>query len=65
MKNPILGIKSPYLDSLFKPISIFEKNLNLKSKFWILDFYAIFWLAFAICKYDFLEIALTFSILVL
>ena len=65
MKNPILGIESPYLESLIKPISISEKIWNLKSKFWIWDFFPIFELAFSIVKYDFLEIALTFSILVL
>ena len=53
MKNLILGIENPYLGPLFKHISFFKKFLSPNLDFWILDFYAIFWLAFEINKYDF------------
>ena len=42
--NPILGIESPCLGPLFKPISFSNQILSQNFDFWILDFYAIFWL---------------------
>ena len=44
IKNPILGIESPCLGPLFKPISFSNQILSQNLDFWILDFYAIFWL---------------------
>ena len=45
MKNPILGMENLYPEALFNGILIFQKILNWNFKFWILDFYAIFfWL---------------------
>ena len=44
MQNPILGIENPCLGPLFKRISFFKKILSQNLDFWILDFYAIFWL---------------------
>ena len=45
MRNLILGIENPCLGPLFKRISIFENFFDLDLKFWILDFYVIFfWL---------------------
>ena len=57
MQNPILGIENPCLGPLFKHISFFKKFLSQNLDFWILDFYAIFWLASAVAKYDFLRSA--------
>ena len=42
MKNPILGMENLYPEALFNGILIFQKILNWNFKFWILDFYAIF-----------------------
>ena len=42
MGKSLLGIENPLVGPLFKPILIFEKKFDEKSKFWILDFYAIF-----------------------
>ena len=53
IKNLILGIENPCLGPLFKRISFFKKFLSQNLDFWILDFYAIFWLASEIAKYDF------------
>ena len=55
MQNPILGIENPCLGPLFKHISFFKKFLSQNLDFWILDFYAIFWLASEVAKYDFLR----------
>ena len=55
IENPILGIENPCLGPVFKPISFFKKNLNQNLDFWIWDFYAIFWLASEVAKYDFLR----------
>ena len=44
IKNSILGIKSPCFGPLFKPISFSNQILRQNFDFWILDFYAIFWL---------------------
>ena len=44
IKNPILGIENPYPGPLFKPISFSNQILSQNLDFWILDFYAIFWL---------------------
>ena len=46
IKNPILGIESLCLGPLFKPISFSNQILSQNLDFWILDFYAIFWLDF-------------------
>ena len=59
MKNLILGIENPYLGPLFKPISFFKKFLSPNVDFWILDFYAIFWLIFETANYDFLPRAVS------
>ena len=61
IKNPILGIENPCLGPLFKPISFFEKILSKNLDFWILDFYAIFWLVSEVAKYDFLRRAVGLS----
>ena len=60
MQNPILGIENPCLGPLFKRISFFKKFLSQNLDFWILDFYAIFWLASEVAKNDFLPRAVTF-----
>ena len=60
IKNPILGIENPCLGPLFKRISFFKKFLSQNLDFWILDFYAIFWLASEVAKNDFLPKAVTF-----
>ena len=61
MKNPILGIESPFLGPLFKRISFLKKFLSQNLDFWNLDFYAIFWLASEAAKYDFLPRAVDVS----
>ena len=38
--------------SLFKRISFLKTFLSQNLDFWILDFYAIFWLASEVAKYD-------------
>ena len=59
MKNLILGIENPYLGLLFKHISFFKIFLSSNVDFWILDFYAIFWLIFETANYDFLPRAVS------
>ena len=44
IQNPILGIENPCLGPLFKPISFSNQILSQNLDFWILYFYAIFWL---------------------
>ena len=59
MKNLILEIENPYIEPLFKHISFFKKILSPNVDFWILDFYAIFWLIFETANYDFLPRAVS------
>ena len=59
MQNLILGIENPSLGPLFKHISFFKKFLSQNLDFWILDFYAIFWLDSEVAKYDFFPRAVT------
>ena len=59
IKNLILGIENPCLGPLFKHISFFKKILSPNVDFWILDFYAIFWLIFETANYDFLPRAVS------
>ena len=61
MKNPKLGIENPCLWPLFKRISYFKKFLSKNLDFWILDFYAIFWLASGDSQNDFFPRAVSFS----
>ena len=51
MKNLVLEMEITYLKPLFKRILIFEKKMNLKFKFWILDFFMLFLHMFLRGKY--------------
>ena len=55
IKNLILGIENLCFEPLSKHISIFKKFLNQNLDFWILDFFAIFWIASEVAKYDLLR----------
>ena len=51
MKNLILGIEKTCLKPLFKPISIFEKKMNIGVEFWVSEFLRYFLHVFLHSKY--------------
>ena len=50
MKNLILGIEKTCLKPLFKPISIFEKKMNIGVEFWVSEFLRYFYTCFCIAS---------------